>query len=202
MTPADQAKANAMHCEAKKHAYRQTQDGVVVSFVLHPNEVPDGLATAPLGSRYVLALVQIDENELPVKQKEAPQPDQENPPSTRPAALKPESEVMPNQHASPAVDSRPEPNPPARAKAPINWREVQPAAQAAMQCDKPEFWAFLREEHGYRNTRSPDDAADAVRHFCDVESRAELSTNHRKRVLWKQLDDQYQAWLAKERYGA
>ena len=71
MTVSDQALENAMHCEAKKHAYRQTQDGVVVSFVLHPHEVPDGLATAPLGSRYVLALVQIGDDEQPVNRKEA-----------------------------------------------------------------------------------------------------------------------------------
>lgn len=61
----------AIHCEAKKHAYRQTQDGVVVSFVLHPQEVPDGLATAALGTRYMLALVAIGDDEKPL----APQPE-------------------------------------------------------------------------------------------------------------------------------
>lgn len=58
---------DAEHCEAKKHAYRQTQDGVVVSFVLHPNDLPDGLATAPLGTRYMLALVEIGDDEQPKK---------------------------------------------------------------------------------------------------------------------------------------
>lgn len=55
----------AIHCEAKKHAYRQVQDGVVVSFVLHPQEVPEGLATASLGTRYMLALVEIGDDEQP-----------------------------------------------------------------------------------------------------------------------------------------
>lgn len=36
--------------EAKKHAYRQTQDGVVISFVIHPNDVSPELAAAPLGT--------------------------------------------------------------------------------------------------------------------------------------------------------
>jgi len=58
---------DAEHCEAKKHAYRQTQDGVVVSFVLHPNEVPEGLATAALGTRYMLAVVEIGDDEQPKK---------------------------------------------------------------------------------------------------------------------------------------
>lgn len=57
---------NAMHCEAKKHAFRQTQDGVVVSFVLHPQDVPPSLALASLGTRYMLALVEIGDDEQPV----------------------------------------------------------------------------------------------------------------------------------------
>lgn len=63
------ARAAAIHCEAKKHAYRQTQDGVVVSFVIHPQEVPDGLALASLGTRYMLALAEIGDDEKPVKPK-------------------------------------------------------------------------------------------------------------------------------------
>lgn len=55
----------ASHCEAKKHALRQTQDGIVVSFVLHPNEVPASLQLAPLGTRYMLALVEIGDDEQP-----------------------------------------------------------------------------------------------------------------------------------------
>lgn len=69
-TPAAIARKVALHCEAKKHAYRQTQDGVVVSFVLHPQEVPGGLATAPLGTRYMLALAEIGDNEQPVERPE------------------------------------------------------------------------------------------------------------------------------------
>jgi hypothetical protein len=65
MTHHAAARAAAIHCEAKKHAYRQTQDGVVVSFVLHPQDVPDGLATSGLGTRYMLALVEINDDETP-----------------------------------------------------------------------------------------------------------------------------------------
>jgi hypothetical protein len=67
---AQRARAAALSCEAKKHAYRQTQDGVVVSFVLHPQEVPDGLAISALGTRYMLALVEVDENEQPKQPRE------------------------------------------------------------------------------------------------------------------------------------
>jgi len=46
--------------EGKKHAFRQTQDGVVISFVLHPNDVTPELAVAPLGTPYEIELTEID----------------------------------------------------------------------------------------------------------------------------------------------
>ena len=69
---ATRARKTASHCEVKKHALRQTQDGVVVAFVLHPNDVPAALQLAPLGTRYMLALVEIDEDETPIKRTEVP----------------------------------------------------------------------------------------------------------------------------------
>lgn len=51
------------HFEAKKHSYRQTQDGVVVSFVIHPNDVPAELATAPLGTIYMIGFSTIPEHD-------------------------------------------------------------------------------------------------------------------------------------------
>lgn len=49
--------------ECKKHAYRQTQDGIVISFVLHPDDVSADLASAPLGTRYMAVLVELNDNE-------------------------------------------------------------------------------------------------------------------------------------------
>jgi hypothetical protein len=61
------ARDNAMGCEARKIAYRQSKDGFVVSFAIHPNDVPDGLAVAGIGTRYMLALVEIGDDEKPVE---------------------------------------------------------------------------------------------------------------------------------------
>jgi len=80
----------------------------------------------------------------------------------------------------------------------MDWREVQPAAQAGIRSNEPEFWAFLREVMTYPDVRDADTAAIAIRHICRVNSRAEFSTDHRKRVLWHQLDSQFQAWKALE----
>jgi len=81
----------SMHCEARKIAYRQSKDGLVVSFVIHPNDMPDALAVAPLGQRYMLALAAIGDDEKPVEtrkevmpHKQPRQPEQHNatPPET------------------------------------------------------------------------------------------------------------------------
>src|SRR5687767_1202070 len=64
----------AFHVEAKLHAFRKTQDGVVVSFVVSPIDMPQALALDPLGTRYVLALAQIGDDEQPVPPAGNPQP--------------------------------------------------------------------------------------------------------------------------------
>jgi hypothetical protein len=81
------------------------------------------------------------------------------------------------------------------------WRDLDPTTQAGMHCNDAVFSAFLREKR-------PDDwheaanTTDCVRLICGVASRKELSTNHKARVIWKQLDDEFQAWRAVERVGA
>lgn len=82
-----------------------------------------------------------------------------------------------------------------------HWRDVQPSAQAAMRCDQPPFWAFLREEHKQR-VENKEDAATAVRRITGVNSRARFNDNHVARVAWHQLESQFVAWLARERVGA
>jgi len=179
MTIADHARNQAISLEAKKDALAQRQNGDwKVSFTVQGIDMDTRLTQAPMGTRYAVVLVEIGDDEQPVNRKEA----------------------MPNHPTKPAVDARPQPiQPQAGAKREkMDWREVQPAAQAALRCDQPAFQAFLREEQGYINVIDKDSAADALRHLCLVKSRSEFSTDHRKRVLWKQLDDQFSAWKALE----
>jgi|SRR5215472_9041286 len=51
--------------EALKYALRQARDGLVVSFVIHPSDIPDALLLAPIGTRWVLAAVEIADDEQP-----------------------------------------------------------------------------------------------------------------------------------------
>lgn len=89
-----------------------------------------------------------------------------------------------------------------RDKPKHDWNDLPPATQAALRCNQPVFQAFLREAMNYASVKDEDSAAVALRHICVIKSRSELSIDHRKRVLWHQLDSQFSDWLAKERVGA
>ena len=68
MTEADSARENAIAIEAKKDGLRQRQTGEwTISFVIA--DMPQQLATAPMGTRYQVALVEINGDETPVDHK-------------------------------------------------------------------------------------------------------------------------------------
>lgn len=178
------ARQRALNCEAKKHAYRQTQDGVVVSFVLHPQEVPDDLATAPLGTRYVLAMVELNDDETPVERSSTVE---------RPAVNR---EVAGSNPAAPAKSE--DSTTPARARK--SWHEMSPATQAGILCNDMSFQKFLSESYeerwrGFAMEVSPDDRAAAiVRTICGVQSRAEISGFANAEGRWINLVHNYRKW--------
>ena len=49
--------------EAVKTALRQTKDGIAVTIVVHPNDVPPDLMSDPIGSRYMIGMARLDEQE-------------------------------------------------------------------------------------------------------------------------------------------
>ena len=49
--------------EAVKSVLRQSKDGIVLSLVLHPSDVPTPLLSAPIGSRYMVGMVRMGDNE-------------------------------------------------------------------------------------------------------------------------------------------
>jgi hypothetical protein len=92
----------------------------------------------------------------------------------------------------PEILARPRPDTAKR-----DWRDLLPSQQAGIRCDEPSFVAFLREQRSddWIETREP---AECVRLICGVTSRSELTTNQKARVIWHQLDEQFQAWKALE----
>lgn len=67
---ADTARQNAMQVEAKKDGLSQLQSGEwVLKLKLHAADIPTPLLTANMGTRYMLAVVEIGDNEEPVQQE-------------------------------------------------------------------------------------------------------------------------------------
>jgi len=57
----------ALNFEAVKTSFRQTKDGYHLTLVLHPNDVPPDLFSSWVGSRYQCCLVQMNDENEPVK---------------------------------------------------------------------------------------------------------------------------------------
>jgi len=56
--------------EAKKHGLRQGQDGAwTLALVLHPNDVPNWLLTAPMGQRLAVVVAALEEEAPPPPEK-------------------------------------------------------------------------------------------------------------------------------------
>ncbi len=116
------------------------------------------------------------------------------------APLKTEKEIkQPAAIESPAKLQPDTDKPSAGAKR--AWETIQPAQQAGIRSHDIRFAKFLEEEYP-QHWRELQDAADCIRSICGAHSRAELGTDHRKRVLWNQLDKHYLAWDAKVRLNA
>lgn len=94
-------------------------------------------------------------------------------------------------------DARPQPEKDKPAGAKRDWRDLLPSQQAGMRCEEAAFTHFLREQRP-DDWSETQDTADCVRLICGVESRADLNMNQKARVIWHQLDEQYQAWKAIE----
>jgi hypothetical protein len=168
----DIARACAVNLEAKKDGLAQLQDGSwVLKLKVHPADMAVSLMQAAMGTRYVVALVEIDDQEQPVSPKR--------------------KEGMPSGPASHRRDTAPPtdgPTPSAGARKPVSLTR-----QAAIACTEPKFWAFIRERHE-TPCSSEEEAADFVRMFCGVASRKEIAAGTRSAHAWDSLRGDYLAW--------
>lgn len=79
-----------------------------------------------------------------------------------------------------------------------SFRDIPLAQQAGIRCEDMMFSAFLRESYPDEWHDLEADPAACVRTICGVGSRADLETNHKARVIWKQLNDKFEAWKTLE----
>ena len=179
---ATKARNSASHCEAKLHAFRKTQDGIVVAFVLHPNEVPESVQLAPLGTRYMLALVEIGDDEQP-KHKGST------------------AEAVPTAHDTSQTEMQPAPETstpttqPARATPLRNY-----AQQSGALCKSDSFILYLRERQRdlwaeLSDISDPyESAVKVVRKFCGVKSRSEIANGTEAEQRWLLMLSSYRLW--------
>lgn len=78
------------------------------------------------------------------------------------------------------------------------------ARQAAMLCQNPRFRLYLDQRRRWRQglspaqlpdgTHTPEDAADALRQACGVQSRAELDHNAQAAAMYKRIVGDFNRW--------
>lgn len=153
----------ALHVEAKLHAFRKTQDGVVVSFVVSPIDIPPALALDPLGTRYMLALAQIGDDEQPVPPAGNPQPQAQEP--TQPPSRREEPK-----------ERRP-------------WDSLSPQQQAGILCADKGFQKWVCNQAGetWWGRDLEEQAASWLRERLGVQSRRELADNAEARAVLAQI---------------
>lgn len=61
----------AINFEAVKVSLKQDKSGIILTLAIHPNEVPPSLFTDWVGSRYIAALVKLDDEDKPVEPPDA-----------------------------------------------------------------------------------------------------------------------------------
>lgn len=162
--------------EAIKYALRQSKDGVVVSFVIHPNDVEPELMALPIGARVMVGWEEISDTEKPVASD-------------------------PTTNTRDAVTALPAPEPPQVHKPKRHFGELLPSAQCAIRCTDHQFWKWIEHQVGGIVHVDEYVAADWVRGLCRIKSRSELNANAGARQIWENIEKDFKAWLLEDAYS-
>ena len=161
------------HFEAKLHGFRRTQDGVVISYVIHPNDVRAELATAALGTRYMIGFAELGETDEPVP------------------VAQPIEHSVPDRKAAGSI-------PAGATKERKPFHTLPLSQQAAMRCQDTDFQWFMCTKV---RVEEADDIAVHVRKLCGVASRSDLIKNTPAGDKWETLEREYQSWLTTKNYA-
>lgn len=79
-----------------------------------------------------------------------------------------------------------------------SWSQLAPSQQAGIWCNDEVFWDFLNERRiSPRIVKNADGAAAAVREYCGVNSRSELTTMNQK---WIALATHFPEWRRQQEF--
>jgi hypothetical protein len=160
------ARTNAVHFEAKKDGCTQRQSGDwVIRLTVQSLDLDQAVMRAAPGTRYMVALVEIGDDEQPVQQQKEPAASSKTPVPT----AKPRQTTLPGHPSY--------------------------AQSLAIMCSKPQAWMFLFEKMGRsREINDPEQAAEAVRQLCGVQSRNETIIGTPKGDNANRLLSEFEGW--------
>lgn len=180
---AARARTNALSLEVKKDGFSQRQDGsLVLRLKCHPNDMPDEIMKAPMGTRYMAVLVEVEDNGEP---KEA---------DTRTVSAGDQQRHEAVVEA-PKARSEVEDIPgflDAKKRKPVA-PEKRLAQQAGICCANPVFRRFIGERQGLLST-SEEVIAEAVRRICGVNTRSEIQPGLASARAWESLHSEFLIW--------
>lgn len=168
---AQTAVENSFHFECKKDAMKQLQSGEwSIAFKVLADDIPVGLLTAAMGTRFVVAACEKNDDETAVQQ---PQKALETP---RPGSM---------------------PSPTGGSKSFAQEAGILCCTESFrtyLRNGYPEIWEEARVT-GENLPEFNEMAAVCVREICQVESRAQFDTDKAARDRWIELRGLYWIWL-------
>lgn len=190
---AARAVAAATFFEAKKTGFGQAQDGWSLTLRISHLDVPPSVRDAPKGTRYQVAIVEIDDSEEPVLRESPPLPDTLGGANVDPVSSVP---AAPGQ----TVGASPVDNPTAEQKVRRKLREMPYPQRAGMLVGDELFRRYMREL-GHSMATSHDGADAVLKAICGVMSKTELATNIEAAERFQELEDGYRAYRASGEYA-
>lgn len=188
MTPAEKAVAAHFHFEALKSALRQTKEGVAVTFLIQPNDLPSALLAAPIGTRYTVAMCERGNDEQPVQRPE-PEP-------AKPTVMGMLLETEAADHTRPRLS----------LVGKQRYAEASAMERAridcVMRCKDPRFWAWahtanIRSYRVYADAINDEESAAAFVRFCLGKAADPVGDPISRGLIAKELRV-YEAWLQLE----
>lgn len=161
----------AFHFEAKKYALRQAKDGVIISFVLHPDDVVPELLSAPIGEHYVVALAPYTEEE-------------QRPPSS--TGSEHGASIPAVGGSSPPADANSEPD---KVEARRAFHTLPRSQQAGMLLNDSRFRAWWAPDDDF--AWSVSEADYALKAHLRITSKRELDADGPVAAAWDAIVAQY-----------
>lgn len=175
MTVAAQARAAACNFEAKKTGFGQAQDGWSITLRVQHDDLPAHIKDARKGTRYMVALVEIGDDEQPIS---------------------PEVPAPSSSRVSSSDERKPESDPGSMTER--GHPKKSPAQIAGYLCTLGSFQAFLRQKftdqwvpNAVPGRSKEEVAKETLYDICTVTSRTQLSKDNTK---WLALQLAFKLW--------